>query len=355
MSASPCSAQDVRTEVREIALGGEAEWDAFVRGAEHGTFFHLSGWKKVIEEALGHECRYLLARRGTDIRGVFPLSRICNRLFGDCLVSIPLAVYGGICADDETSYRSLLDAGAELGRQLGVQYVEMRNRTEPYPADLPGRDLYVTFTQDLSTGPDALMKRLPRDTRHAIRKSLKAGLEWTEDIGVEEFYDIFAETFHRLGTPVFSKRLFVLLRRHFAESCRIFGARKGRHLVAAVLCFYFRDQVLPYYAGADPEYFADAPNNFMYWKLICQSHEEGYRLFDFGRSKKGTGSFDFKSSWSMQLEPLPYRYQLVRAKNVPKMSPVDGKFKLAVTLWKQLPVGVTKLIGPRVIRWVPSV
>lgn len=355
MTATGSIRQSTSIAIEEIAPGGEAEWDRFVLASEHGTFFHLSGWKRVVEEVLGHRCHYFLAREGTSIRGVFPISRIRNFLFGDCLVSLPLTVYGGVCADDGASFRALVDAGTEMGRRLGVRYMEMRNRNEPYPSDLPSRDLYVTFTLNLSPGPDALMKQLPRDTRYAIRKSLKAGLEWTEGVSVDEFYDIFAENVHNLGTPVFSKRLFVVLKEQFPESCRIFGVRKAGRLIASVLCFYFRDQVLPYYAGANSEFFADAPNNFMYWKLICQSHEEGVRVFDFGRSKKGTGSFQFKSSWSMDVTPLPYRYQLIRGKEVPKLSPVDEKFKLAVRLWKQLPLGVTKLIGPGLIRWVPSV
>jgi hypothetical protein len=112
---------------------------------------------------------------------------------------------------------------------------------------------------------------------------------------------------------------------------------------------------MPYYGGSLPEFYKDSPNNFMYWNLICQSHRDGCRYFDFGRSKRGTGSYHFKSAWAMTETDLPYRYQLVRAKNVPQMSPVDQKFRAPVALWKQLPFAWTKILGPRVIRWLPSV
>lgn len=355
MSSIPIDGVLRKTEVRELARGEEREWDAFVQQSPYGSFFHLSGWKAVVEDALGHRSQFLLACDEHGISGVLPASLVRSRLFGSCLVSLPLAVYGGICANDRDSYTRLLAAAGTVGRKFGVRYVEMRNLTEPYECPLPGRDLYVTFTQDLTPGPDELMKRLPRDTRYAIRKSMKAGLEWAEDVAVSEFYDIFAQNVHHLGTPVFGRRLFVRLQQEFGNQCRVFGVRKGKHLIAAVLCFYFRDQVLPYYAGALPEFFADAPNNFMYWKLICQSYEEGCRMFDFGRSKKGTGSFQFKSSWSMAITPLPYRYQLIQAKEVPQMSPVDGKFRLATSLWKRLPLSVATALGPYVIRLVPSV
>jgi len=184
---------------------------------------------------------------------------------------------------------------------------------------------------------------------------MKAGLEWTEDLSDGEFYEIYAQSVHRLGTPVFSRELFTQLRHEFPKQTRLFGVRKGNTPIAGVLCFYFRDQVLPYYGGALAEYYKDSPNNFMYWNLIAQSCREGLRQFDFGRSKKGTGSFHFKSAWSMQVTELPYRYQLVRAKEVPNLSPIDKKFQLPVAAWKRLPYSWTKVLGPRLIRWIPSV
>jgi hypothetical protein len=93
----------------------------------------------------------------------------------------------------------------------------------------------------------------------------------------------------------------------------------------------------------------------MYWSLIEQSSKEGIRQFDFGRSKRGTGSYDFKSAWSMTVSELPYRYCLISAKEVPHLSPIDKKFQLAVEAWKRIPFSWTKIIGPQVIRWIPSI
>jgi FemAB-related protein (PEP-CTERM system-associated) len=342
-------------EVGELQPGEEGAWDRFVTSSPSGSFFQLTGWKTIVERVLGHRCFLLAARSEGTIKGVFPISWVRSRLFGDCLVSMPLAVYGGICADGRDAYFALLKAGSELAERLGVKYLEMRNQAEPFPTSLPGRDLYVTFTQDLSPGPDKLLQGLPRDTRYMVRKSLKGDLAWTTDISVDEFYEIYARSLHRLGTPVFSKELFRLLLSEFGGQCRLFGVRKGKAAIAGVLSFYFRDKVLPYYAGALPEYYKDAPNNFMYWNLISQSCAEGLRTFDFGRSKRGTGAFSFKSSWAMEVTQLPYRYHLVRAKEVPRMSPVDKKFQLPIALWKRMPYSWTKTLGPRLIRSIPSV
>ena len=342
-------------EVSELQRGEEGRWDDFVSASTSGTFFHLTPWRKVIETVLGRECSYLVARRAGRITGVLPLSRARSRIFGDCLVSLPLAVYGGVCADDVESYQALLKAGSDFADRLGVKYLELRNRAELIPSSWPGRQLYVTFTQDLTAGPESLMKGLPRDTRYAIRKGQKAGLLWAEDLSLAEFYDLYAQSVHRLGTPVFPRQLFATLKSEFADKVRLFAVRKGRIPIAGVLCFYFRDTVLPYYAGALPEYNRDSPNSFMYWNLLEQSAKEGLREFDFGRSKRGTGSFDFKSAWSMKVTELPYRYHLVKAREVPHITPVDAKFQLPVAAWKRMPLSWTKVIGPRIIRWIPSI
>jgi FemAB-related protein (PEP-CTERM system-associated) len=342
-------------EIRQLEPGEDREWDRFVLSSPSATFFHLSGWRNVIQQVMGHRYFALAAYGENGIRGVFPMAQVRSRLFGDCLVSLPMTVYGGICADDPDTYFSLLKAGTDLANRLGVKYLEMRNRTESFATFLPGRDLYVTFTQDLTPGPEKLLQALPRDTRYAVRKSQKAGLQWTEDLTDEEFYEIYARSVHRLGTPVFPRKLFSCLRSEFADQVRLFGVRKGKTAIAGVFCFYFRDQVMPYYGGALPEYYRDFPNNFLYWNLIALSAKEGYRQFDFGRSKRGTGSFHFKSAWSMQVAELPYRYQLVRAKEVPHLSPLDKKFHLPIQAWKRLPFSWTKVIGPRLIRLVPSV
>jgi FemAB-related protein (PEP-CTERM system-associated) len=341
--------------VDELRQQDESEWDAFVIASTSGTVFHLSAWIHLIEQSLGHHCIRLVARRGGTITGVFPLAWVRNRVFGDCLVSLPLAVYGGICADDQESYGCLLEAASSLGTKLGVRYVEMRNRTERFPTALPGRNLYVTFVQDLSPGVDKLMQGLPRDTRYMVRKSLKADLDWTENISIDEFYAIYARSVHRLGTPVFSKALFNTLRKELPQHSKLFGVRKHGKAIAAVLCLYFRDQVLPYYGGSLAEYNHDAPNTFMYWNLIKQSCLEGLQTFDFGRSKRGTGSCQFKSSWGMTVEPLPYRFDLIRATEIPHMTPVDPKFQLPVAAWKRMPFPLTTLIGPPLIRWIPSI
>ena len=119
------------------------EWDGFLSLSPSATVFHRSGWTRIVEKVLGHKSYYLFTRDSRGISGVLPVSFLRNPLFGDCLVSSPLAVYGGICTENESAFRSLLSAGEELAERLGADFFEMRNRSEPFLSNLPGRDLYV--------------------------------------------------------------------------------------------------------------------------------------------------------------------------------------------------------------------
>jgi lipid II:glycine glycyltransferase (peptidoglycan interpeptide bridge formation enzyme) len=129
--------------------------------------------------------------------------------------------------------------------------------------------------------------------------------------------------------------------------------RSGENTVAAVMTFYFRDQILPYYGASDPLHNAIAPNNFMYFELMRWGGQNGYRLFDFGRSKRVKGSYDFKSHWGMAERELPYELILIKRRKMPNYTPVNPLFRLPILCWQRLPLAVTRLLGPRLIRFVP--
>jgi len=121
-------------------------------------------------------------------------------------------------------------------------------------------------------------------------------------------------------------------------------------LVSAVWALFYKDEVVPYFGGSIREYNRLAVNNFMYWMLMKYGCENGYRVFDFGRSKQGTGSFDFKKRWGMVMSQLPYQYALVRQQAMPDTSPLNPKFALGIQLWKKLPLPVTQWVGPMISR-----
>ncbi len=307
-----------------------------------------------MEQRLGYQPRYFLAEREGNITGVAPFFFVSNWVMGRSLLSIPLAVYGGICAADAESEQALLNHLKQLAVSEHVDFLEVRNRNGGLLPDFHPNPRYTTFTTPLSPDPEENLKRLPKDTRYMIRKGVKAGLNVRTGMDqLEQFYPLFAMNMQRHGTPVFPKVLFHNLVREFPGRTHLLLVYAGEQPVAGVFSFLFRDTILPYYTGAAPDATRLAANNFMYWELMKFAAERGMRWFDFGRSKKGTGSYAFKTQWSMNVESLDYQVLLVRRKTVPNFSPLNPKFKLATQVWKLMPLRLTTWIGPRVVRWFP--
>jgi FemAB-related protein (PEP-CTERM system-associated) len=330
------------------------EWDHYVRLHACGSPFHVTAWQRQIQKTFGHEPHHLVARAGAEgpIVGILPLFLVRSWIFGRMLISTPQAAYGGALADSEAAYDGLLARARVIADRNRVRFVELRNfRNELASETLLTKDLYVTFRQELSPDPQRNMAAIPRKTRAEIREGIRNGLEFRADeIGVDGFFAIYSRNVRDLGTPVFSKRLFANGMREFGHDSRIFSVHwKGRP-VAAVWTLFYKDEVFPYYGGSIRSFNHLAVNNFMYWMLIKYGCENGYRVFDFGRSKKGTGSWSFKKRWGMTVTDLPYQYQLVRQTSLPDTSPLNPRFTLSIQLWRHLPLAVTNRLGPVIAR-----
>lgn len=335
--------------VRSIQPADRARWDRFVEAHPDATFFHRAGWAEVIERAFGHRAHFLVAEQAGTVKGVLPLGHVRSRLFGNALVSVPFCVYGGVLADSDAARSALETAAAELATDLRVDYLELRNRRQQHP-DWPSKDLYVTFRKAIDADPDANMAAIPRKQRAMVRKGIQAGLTSELDGGIDRFYSAYSESVRNLGTPVLGKRYFQILREVFGADCEVLTVTLNGTLVASVLSFYFRDEVLPYYGGGTDKARAVKGNDFMYWELMRRAPERGVRIFDYGRSKVGTGSYSFKKNWGFEPEPLYYEYHLVRADRVPDVNPLNPKYRLFIEAWKRLPLPMSRLIGPMIAR-----
>lgn len=330
-----------------------ARWDAFVRSCPDATFFHLSGWQRVIEESFGIRTWFYYVQQDGRIQGVLPLAEIKSRLFGHSLGAMPFCVYGGPAALNDGARRMLDLAAHDLADRLGVGHLEYRGMRRLHPLDQAWhtKELYVTFRKTFSGDDEANMNAIPRKQRAMVRKGIKLGLVGEADDDVERLFAAYASSVHRLGTPVFPKKYFALLQEEFGDACevRTISTASGE-LVSSVLSFYWRDEVLPYYGGGTALARDVAGNDFMYWNLMQAAAARGCRLFDFGRSKLGTGAYDFKKNWGFEAQALPYEYKLYRAARLPDNNPLNPKYQLFIKMWKKLPLPVANALGPYIVR-----
>jgi len=324
-------------------------WDAFVDACPEATFFHRSGWQEVIQQALGHKTWFYMAEQSGVIVGILPLAQIKSILFGHALVSLPFCVYGGIATTTEVAREALNQAAQSLARQLAVGHLEYRS-INSHHSDWQSKELYVTFRKTIEPDEESNMLAIPRKQRAMVRKGIKAGLRSEIDQDIERFFLAYSSSVHRLGTPVFSKKFFRLLKQVFGKDCEILTILQGEQVISSVLSFYFRDEVLPYYGGGTVTAREVAGNDFMYWELMRRACARGYRIFDFGRSKFGTGAFDFKKNWGFEPQALHYEYKLYRASSLPENNPLNPKFRLFIQIWQHLPLSVTNFLGPYIVK-----
>lgn len=332
------------------------EWDNYVRESSSTTFCHQFAWRAVIEEAFGHRTFYLMARKGQAVGGILPLVLVKSALFGTSLTSMPFLDYGGICADDPEIALRLLVAAKRLQDEQRVGTVELR-QCQPMAEAGPARLDKVSMVLDLSPGAEVLWRSLPAKVRNQVRKAEKSGLTIAEG-GIEfldDFYNVFLVNMRDLGSPVHDKAFFLHIFRNFGQQARCTLIRDGQKTVGGLIVLLFKDTMLVPWASSLREYFSKCPNNLLYWSAIQYGCQQGFRQFDFGRSTIGSGTYEFKRQWGAQ--PRQLHWQSVGAANSRASTTVsaqDGKFHAAVEVWKRLPIPVTRVLGPRIRKYLTN-
>jgi FemAB-related protein (PEP-CTERM system-associated) len=344
----------VAVACRALEPADEAAWDAFVHGHPEATFFHLAAWRRIIAQAFGHATQYSIAERDGAIVGVLPLGQVRTRLFGHSLISVPFCVNGGPLAADAEAGAALAAHAAGLMGRLGAPVLEFRFQHAPDWLDgseFPARpDLYVSFRKAITGDDAANLKAVPRKQRAVIRKGIEQRLHSVIDENADRLHGIYAESVRNLGTPVFARGYFRLLKEVFGAQADIVTVMDGPTAIASVMNFYFRDQVLPYYGGGRAIARERHGNDFMYWEVMRRAAARGARVFDFGRSKLGTGAFAFKKNWGFAPEPMAYRFRLAPGAAIPDVNPLNPKYRLFIAGWKRLPLPLAGMLGPPIVR-----
>lgn len=329
------------------------KWDDYVQAHSEATFFHKSGWHRVIKNAFGHHPYYLWAidKLTSEVKGVLPLFQVKSFLFGNALVSLPFCVYGGALAVNEDVRRQLEDFAASLAEKLQVDYLEIRNITQTRD-DWPTKSLHATFIKDIASTEEENLALVKYKQRAVVRKALKNDLSVEFSDRVDEFYHAYSTSVRNLGTPVFSKRYFQELKREFGQDCEILSVKQHGQVHCALMSFYYKDTVYPYYGGGMPESRGSKAMDLMYFDQMCRAGKAGYTKYDFGRSKKDTGPFNYKRHWGFEPQNLHYQYHLVKAKELPDLNPLNPKYQLMVRTWQKLPLWLSQFIGPFVSRYL---
>jgi serine/alanine adding enzyme len=343
---------DARVEV--VVHSGRA------RGAERCSAIspHPSydpAWLAILRAGFGHETFLLEANCDGQRVGTLPLALVRSLLFGRFLVSLPFINAAGVHAANEEVQHQLIDRAAQLADEQQVRYLELRHEAEvSHPALTQSNHSKALLRLSLPPTSDALWNGFKSKLRSQIRSGEKHGFEivWGRHERLNEFYSVFSRNMRDLGTPVFPRRLFTAILDHFAERAELCVVRlQGAPVAAALLTHGASVTEVPCASSLRESNSLNA-NMVMYWHLLQRAVERGQQTFDFGRSTIDSSTFRFKRQWGAQPTPSVWQYY-VRRGNPGDLRPDNATFSLARRLWRHLPLWLTRIAGPAIVRGIP--
>jgi FemAB-related protein (PEP-CTERM system-associated) len=341
----------VKVEIRPTQRSDKVVWDDFVKNHGRGTIFHLWVWGDIVERVHGLKNKSLIALQAGKVVGIFPLAHQKSRLFSNSLASLPFCPYGGPLGESPSIEQALINAGVNEARTLGADQLEVRLLNEIIcdTAALAAQDLYVTFRKNICADHDANMNGIPRKQRAMVRKGIKNELV-SEISTVEIFYNLYADNVHRHGTPGSPLGFFKAICEEFGSDAEVLIVKnKEGTVLTGVFSLYYKNEVLPFYAGDIPLARDLAANDFKYWEVMRRAADKGCTVFDFGRSKKGTGPFAFKTNWGFEPTQMSYKYKLLNSDSIPEHNPLNPKYKLMISVWRKMPRGFVNWLGPKIV------
>ena len=330
------------------------KWEGFVDGSVNSALYHRIRWKDVVEKTFGHKTYYLLAEDQGGIAGILPLVHLKSVCFGSFMVSLPYFNYGGICAETPEAREGLLKAAIGIGTEKKVKHMELRH-TIDLDLGLPAKSAKVSMLLALPSSKEALWDSFPSKLRSQIKKPEKEKMQ-ARTGRLEEldgFYRVFSMNMRDLGTPVYSRAFFKNILESFPESTWICTVYMGGEPVASGFLAGFKNTLEIPWASSTRQYNKYSPNMLLYWSALKFAVEKGYSTFDFGRSTPGEGTFKFKEQWGAKPVKLFWHYWVRDGGPVPEINPKNPRYNAVINIWKRLPLSVTKLLGPGIVKNIP--
>jgi FemAB-related protein (PEP-CTERM system-associated) len=329
--------------------------DRFLAGQKDASPFHRPAWVKAVARGTSNRALTLIVERKDECAAYLPLNAIHSPLFGRVLVSSGFAVGGGVLADPDLDLSPLFAGLEELALRHSTPTIELRGGI--LPEDRQGwvikQESHCGFVRPLCADDEAELLAIPRKQRAEVRKGLAENLivaVGRDPASRAAHYAVYAESVRNLGTPVFPRALFEEVLDAFGEDADILTVSHGGTPVASVLSLYHGGAVMPYWGGGVFAARRLRANDRMYYELMLHARRRGCDRFDFGRSKTGSGAYDFKRNWGFEPEPLSYAIWTAPGSEHRDADPTSSRHAARIALWKRVPLPLANLIGPWIAR-----
>ena len=327
----------------------------YLNTSDQSSLYHDYLWGEVIWKSFHQKTYYLICEdKDGSIQGILPLVHLRSFLFGNMLVSMPFFNYGGVITKEETPRDLLIQEAIRIAKEKNCNYLELRQEN-PLNNGLTVKTNKASMRLSLPKSPEDLWMSFPSKLRSQIRVPQKAGM--SVRIGrmeeLDNFFTVFSINMRDLGTPVYPLRFFRNILEGFPENTRICTVYQENLPVASGFLAGWKDKLEIPWASSLRQFNRMSPNMLLYWSCMAFACEQGYAIFDFGRSTVGESTFRFKEQWGALPVPLYWHFWMPRNKPEPDLTTKNPKYRIAISLWKRLPLPVTRFLGPRIVKNIP--
>lgn len=341
-------------EIMPLADGGPEWLDYLVEDDDADLCQHYA-WGSIFGETFGLDSLLIVHRTEGRIDGGVPLILFDQRITGRAMISMPFLNYGGVLGRTEAVRQSIIDTCREISTAAGADYLELRHsgRSIGKAADRTVQNR-VTFRLDINRRAEDIFREFRKQLRTRLRRSANQGIEYYQGRErLDDFYHLFAIAMAEHGTPVMPRRFFASVLKYLGDYAEMMIAYKDRRPIGGKLVLKFKNRATMTW-GCYPNRYKDfLANYYLTWELIQQLAQGEIRTLDFGRSPREGGGYIYKSNWGGEELPIHVDYLAPSVDKIPYLKPDNVKFRTAVSIWKKLPLSLTKLIGPRLARYFP--
>ncbi len=348
------SSQNLQREPEVRQVDDRSSWNRYLENHPDANFYQRHEWKEINSKNFGHDCHFLGVYQGEHLTGIFPMVFINSLMMGKIMSSMPFVNFGGLCADNDGVCEQLLGTAKSICQQRDADYLEVRS-LKPISQSLQTATNKVSLTIELPEDPDQLWHAYKSKHRTNIRRVYKEGVHVRQghlDL-LDDFYQLLVQNWKFLGTPIYRKSYFHDIVSSFGKDIRIYVAYQGDLPVATAFNGHFRGTVEGMWAATLPETRKLMPNYVLYWEMIKDACQSGYRKFHLGRSTAASGAELFKKKWNAESEQIYYQYYLNTRTTLPELNKDNPKYRMAIKAWTMLPLAVTKTLGPIISRNIP--
>lgn len=327
--------------LHQLTAEGFSEWNDYVYSHSDGTIDHLAEWSVIFKRTIGYTPLYFFIVEDCKTIGLLPFFKK-KGLFK----SVIATVNGGVLLDDEKIIDNVIKIFFDLKIVASVGDIRLINNA----FSITGWNIdssNVMVRRNIPANENDLWKGIPSKRRNLIRKALKNDLTakfidpCLEDI--DDFYRIYARNYRDLGTPVRSKSFFVEQINRIPQNIKMQKVFYNQQLIGVMWLQSYGDELADPEAASLRRFFHTKVNDFMYYKAFEYAMDNGFSIFNMGRSQINTGTYKFKKSWGDVNIDTINEYSLLEK---PTIGQKKKKYNVFIMLWQKLPVGLTTLIGP---------